>query len=491
MFKINVIRFTLVFLLMLLFSCRDSNTIDVIDDDPIPSKPTLSGETVVGKTLTATVESAPDGYDRVIQWYRNSTVVSGVIETTYVLSLVDVGNRISIGVYFKKGNRKGKEVKSDATAPIKDNVDKSIPIPLKPTLSGETVVGKTLTATVASAPDGYSRVIQWYRDNVTISDENGINYELKWADLDSKISVGVYFTKGDKKGKEVKSDATEFVKSGRVGPFVVKDPMYNDQWYLKNTGQKGGIVGLDINIEPVWKKGYLGEGINVAILDDLIDLDHPDLKSSIASMQRYHSSYYVCNSSHSTPIAGIIAAQADNVGMRGIAPKAKIYGHGILKTAVNNDVSMFNRALSADAQKIAVYSNSWGFTPAGYFSKELIQLHQGIDVGTKTGFSGKGSVYIFASGNAGMYGMASDATLSHPAVINVSGVDKIGLRVPFSVKSGFQHWVSAFTKDILASDRTDGSSGKCGYDVGKLYKICRDFRRCSYGGGCSCLSKTS
>ncbi len=295
MFKINVIRFTLVFLLMLLFSCRDSNTIDVIDDDPIPSKPTLSGETVVGKTLTATVESAPDGYDRVIQWYRNSTVVSGVIETTYVLSLVDVGNRISIGVYFKKGNRKGKEVKSDATAPIKDNVDKSIPIPLKPTLSGETVVGKTLTATVASAPDGYSRVIQWYRDNVTISDENGINYELKWADLDSKISVGVYFTKGDKKGKEVKSDATEFVKSGRVGPFVVKDPMYNDQWYLKNTGQKGGIVGLDINIEPVWKKGYLGEGINVAILDDLIDLDHPDLKSSIASMQRYGSSYDVCN----------------------------------------------------------------------------------------------------------------------------------------------------------------------------------------------------
>ncbi len=471
MFKINVIRFTIVFLLMLLFSCKDNDPIDVIDDDPIPSKPTLSGETIVGKTLTATVEAAPDGYDRVIQWYRNSTVVSGVIETTYVLSSVDVGNRISIGVYFKKGNRKGKEVKSDATAPIKDNVDKSIPIPLKPTLSGETVVGKTLTATVESAPDGYNRVILWYRDNRVIPDENGINYELNWADLDSKISVGVYFTKGDKKGKEVKSDATEFVKSGRVGSFVVKDPMYNDQWYLKNVGQGNGTVGLDINVEPVWNLGYLGQGVNVAVSDELVDANHPDLKSNIALVKNYSSLGNTCTKNHGTPAAGIIAAKNNDIGTVGIAPSARIYVFNVF----NGDGDMLpndklSEVLSEDVRELAVYNSSWGTTGGAYDSKGL-KLHDGIDKGIREGFYGKGLCYVFSAGNAVLYNISGNLELAHPGVISVAGVDKKGNKVFGAAVFGAQHWISAFVDDILTTDRTDRVSGQCGYAKGNYYRF--------------------
>ncbi|HVE15809.1 MAG TPA: hypothetical protein VNB29_03690, partial [Chthoniobacterales bacterium] len=30
------------------------------------------------------------------------------------------------------------------------------------------------------------------------------------------------------------------------------DPLITSQWHLKNTGQSGGTVGIDVNVEPVW-----------------------------------------------------------------------------------------------------------------------------------------------------------------------------------------------------------------------------------------------
>lgn len=27
----------------------------------------------------------------------------------------------------------------------------------------------------------------------------------------------------------------------------ISDPLFNEQWYLKNTGQNGGVVGMDID----------------------------------------------------------------------------------------------------------------------------------------------------------------------------------------------------------------------------------------------------
>ncbi|MEO2030030.1 MAG: hypothetical protein ABGZ23_29550, partial [Fuerstiella sp.] len=33
---------------------------------------------------------------------------------------------------------------------------------------------------------------------------------------------------------------------------VPNDPLFSNQWHLKNTGQTGGIVGADANIEEAW-----------------------------------------------------------------------------------------------------------------------------------------------------------------------------------------------------------------------------------------------
>lgn len=46
------------------------------------------------------------------------------------------------------------------------------------------------------------------------------------------------------------------------------DPYFPLQWYLKNTGQNGGKVKLDLNVEAAWAQGYTGKNVTTAIMDD-------------------------------------------------------------------------------------------------------------------------------------------------------------------------------------------------------------------------------
>lgn len=46
------------------------------------------------------------------------------------------------------------------------------------------------------------------------------------------------------------------------------DPYFPLQWYLRNTGQNGGKVRLDLNVQAAWDQGYTGKNITTAIMDD-------------------------------------------------------------------------------------------------------------------------------------------------------------------------------------------------------------------------------
>ena len=91
-----------------------------------------------------------------------------------------------------------------------------------------------------------------------------------------------------------------------IGSLDIKDPLYKDQWYLKNTGQFGGTPGIDINIEPVWKRGYTGEGMKVGIIDYLVDNKHPDLRANVPSKNLVnYSKHNSCDDSHGTRRCGL------------------------------------------------------------------------------------------------------------------------------------------------------------------------------------------
>lgn len=46
------------------------------------------------------------------------------------------------------------------------------------------------------------------------------------------------------------------------------DPYFHLQWYLRNTGQNGGKIRLDLNVEEAWRQGITGKNITTAIMDD-------------------------------------------------------------------------------------------------------------------------------------------------------------------------------------------------------------------------------
>ena len=79
------------------------------------------------------------------------------------------------------------------------------------------------------------------------------------------------------------------------------DPLFNKQWYLYNHGQTNGPEGIDINVLGAWNSSNVagitkiqyfffqniqkkkGKGITIALVDDGVQYDHPDLKDSFIS----------------------------------------------------------------------------------------------------------------------------------------------------------------------------------------------------------------
>ena len=67
---------------------------------------------------------------------------------------------------------------------------------------------------------------------------------------------------------------------------IPNDPLFNSQWNLRNTGGINGQIDADIDAELAWDitTGGLtpeGDTIVIAVVDDGVDLDHPDLKGNL------------------------------------------------------------------------------------------------------------------------------------------------------------------------------------------------------------------
>jgi len=87
----------------------------------------------------------------------------------------------------------------------------------------------------------------------------------------------------------------------------------------------GRGFGRLFGISELWKETE-GEGVRVAILDTGCDLAHPDLADGVAEAADFTGSLWGAGdrNAHGTWCAGMVGARANNVGVRGIAPKCDL-----------------------------------------------------------------------------------------------------------------------------------------------------------------------
>ncbi len=210
---------------------------------------------------------------------------------------------------------------------------------------------------------------------------------------------------------------------------VPNDTYFSNQYYLRNTGQTGGINGVDINVDPAWDLTSGSSSITVAVID-AGGSAHEDIPASrIAGGYDYidedNDPSAGGNEAHGMACAGIIAATKDNnIGISGIAPKSKLMFFRVFNSFKEGAVSHFVEAIdSAWMSGVDIINNSWGFS-----GPPNNDINAAIGRAMTQGRNGKGTSVVFAVGNNAdrnnnYYGFIENPA-SHPGVIAVGAIDK-------------------------------------------------------------------
>jgi len=195
-------------------------------------------------------------------------------------------------------------------------------------------------------------------------------------------------------------------------PTDPSDPLFPYQWYLKNTGQNGGKVRLDLNVEAAWAQGVTGVNVTTAIMDDGVDYMHPDIINNYNARASYDFSSndpfpyprYTDDwfNSHGTRCAGEVSAAKDNdICGVGVAYNSMVAGIRMLDQPYMTDLIEAN-SMGHQPNLIDIYSASWGPTDDGRtVDGPRNATMRAIVRGVNEGRRGLGNIYVWASGDGG------------------------------------------------------------------------------------------
>ncbi|MCX8050133.1 MAG: S8 family serine peptidase [Methylohalobius sp.] len=197
--------------------------------------------------------------------------------------------------------------------------------------------------------------------------------------------------------------------------FTPNDPFFPLQWHLNNLTKPQA----DVDAPKAWDISQGSPNTVIAIIDDGVELNHPDLVDNIFSNPREllngrdddgnsfvddlwgwdfrdndnNPNPSLFDDDHGTAVAGVAAARGNNwIGVSGVCPRCKILpiriGFGFFFT---NDKAA--NAIRYAASLADVLNNSWG----GGAPSSVIQ--SAIRDAVTRGRGGKGSVVLSAAGN--------------------------------------------------------------------------------------------
>ncbi|KAG7210501.1 hypothetical protein KM043_012022 [Ampulex compressa] len=238
--------------------------------------------------------------------------------------------------------------------------------------------------------------------------------------------------------------------------IILNDERWPQMWYL-NRGK-----GLDMNVQAAWAEGITGSGVVVTILDDGLEKDHPDLFKNYDPQASYDVNnndedpmprYDLLDSNrHGTRCAGEVAATANNsICAVGVAFGAGVGGVRMLDGDVTDAVEA--RSLSLNPQHIDIYSASWGPDDDGKTVDGPGELATRAFIeGITKGRNGKGSIFVWASGNGGR---------DHDNC-NCDGYTNSiwTLSISSATENGYVPWYSEACSSTLATTYSSGSTAE-------------------------------
>ncbi|CAF0847835.1 unnamed protein product [Rotaria sp. Silwood1] len=218
--------------------------------------------------------------------------------------------------------------------------------------------------------------------------------------------------------------------------FIFNDPEWNNMWYLTRHLRTQTLP--DLNVTGAWQMGCTGRGRVVTFLDDGLEFDHPDLHENYdkeASTDingndddptpRYEPTN---ENKHGTRCAGEVSAKANNqICGVGIAYHARVGGIRMLDGEVTDSVEA--RSLSHRPDHVDIYSASWGPDDNGLVvDGPGLLAKKAFENGALHGRGGKGSIFVWASGNGGRSAdsCACDGYITSIYTIAVSSVTESG-----------------------------------------------------------------
>jgi subtilisin-like proprotein convertase family protein len=206
------------------------------------------------------------------------------------------------------------------------------------------------------------------------------------------------------------------------------DPLFVNEWHIRGRGQNGAKKASDAKITPVWEQrdssGNLirGTGITIGIVDDGVQMDHPDLNPNVSTSYFYNWNSGSTNDpnpkyssdNHGTAVAGVAAAAGFNgIGVTGVAPSAQIVPMRFIADDWT-DADEANMYAYGNGS-VRIKNNSWGL---GNYSTALTSLGSGSEYSSSSGWgvqsespdgsltgsalaaaAKQGQIILFAAGN--------------------------------------------------------------------------------------------
>jgi subtilisin family serine protease len=215
------------------------------------------------------------------------------------------------------------------------------------------------------------------------------------------------------------------------------DAYISQEWHLRNEGFIPGanyntVKGADAKIIDAWQRmdGLGSANVIVAVIDNGIDITHPDLKDKVyRPFDLWTQSDRLTDGdpsfTHGTPCASLAVAAVNGKGMVGVAPNCKFMPVSGTSFSVRATEQMFEYCVQNGAD---IISCSWGTTDPRYSLNSLKE--EAISKAAREGRNGKGCVILFAAGNEGVDYVNFYA--AHPNVICVGACDSKGRYASYS-----------------------------------------------------------